>query len=69
VAVSHKIFLGRALDLPRDGRRDATVAACAYAVARGARLLRVHDAAAGRQVADLLAALGDLERATPGPAR
>jgi dihydropteroate synthase len=57
VAVSNKIFLGRLLDLPIDERTTATVAACAYAVARGARVMRVHDVRAGRQVADLLAAL------------
>jgi dihydropteroate synthase len=38
-------------------RGTATVAACSYAVARGARVMRVHDARAGRGVADLLAAL------------
>lgn len=57
VAVSNKIFLGRLLDLPIDERTTATAAACAYAVARGARVMRVHDVRAGRQVADLLAAL------------
>jgi dihydropteroate synthase len=60
IAVSNKIFLGRLLDLERDDRGMATVAACAYGVAHGGRVLRVHDVRAGRQVADLLAAL--LER-------
>jgi len=57
VAVSNKIFLGRVLGLPVEQRGTATVAACSYAVARGARVMRVHDVRAGRQVADLLAAL------------
>jgi dihydropteroate synthase len=57
VAVSNKIFLGRLLDLAAEERDTATVAACAYAVARGARVMRMHDVRAGRQVADLLAAL------------
>jgi dihydropteroate synthase len=57
VAVSNKIFLGRLLGLATDERGIATVAACAYAVTRGARVMRVHDVRAGRQVADLLAAL------------
>ena len=57
VAVSNKIFLGRLLDLPLDERTTATVAACSYAVAHGARVMRVHDARAGRQVAELLGAL------------
>jgi dihydropteroate synthase len=61
VAVSNKIFLGRVLDLAVHDRAEATIAACAYAVARGARVMRVHDARAGRQVADLLAALGEVE--------
>ena len=57
MAVSNTIFLGRLLGLDIDDRTEATVAACAYAVAHGARVIRVHDARAGRQVADLLAAL------------
>jgi dihydropteroate synthase len=61
VAVSHKIFLGRVLDLPMEERGTATVAACAYAITRGARVVRVHDARAGRQVANLLAALWQAE--------
>jgi O-antigen/teichoic acid export membrane protein len=37
----------------------ATVVACALAAARGARILRVHDAGPARQVAALLAAVAD----------
>jgi len=59
VAVSNKIFLGRLLALPLEDRGTATVAACTYAIASGAHVMRVHDARAGRQVADLLAALHD----------
>jgi dihydropteroate synthase len=61
IAVSNKIFLGRLLELALDERRTATVAACAYGAARGGRILRVHDVQAGRQVADLVAALLELE--------
>jgi dihydropteroate synthase len=61
IAVSNKIFLGRLLDLPLEERGTATVAACTYAIVRGARVMRVHDARAGRQVADLLAALSTAE--------
>ena len=57
VAVSNKIFLGRLLGLAGDDRGTATIAACAYGVARGGRVLRVHDVRAGRQVADLLSAV------------
>jgi dihydropteroate synthase len=61
IAVSNKIFLGRALGLDGGERATATVAACAYGVAHGGRVLRVHDARAGRQVADLIAALSERE--------
>jgi dihydropteroate synthase len=37
------------------------VIACAYGVAHGGRVLRVHDAQAGRQVADLIGALQERE--------
>jgi dihydropteroate synthase len=59
LAASNKIFLGRALGLRVDERGPATVAACTLGVTRGARVLRVHDARAGRQVADLLAAVAE----------
>jgi dihydropteroate synthase len=59
IAVSNKIFLGRALALDTGERGIATVAACAFGVAAGGRVLRVHDVRAGRQVADLYAAVGD----------
>jgi dihydropteroate synthase len=57
LAASNKIFLGRLLDLPKGRRELATVAACTAGALRGARLLRVHDAAGARQAADLVAAL------------
>lgn len=57
LAASNKIFLGELLGLPVERRLIATVAANTAGVLAGARVLRVHDAAAGRQVADLTAAL------------
>ena len=57
VGPSNKIFLGRALGLDVTDRELATVAACAFALDRGVRLLRVHDARGARQAADLSAAL------------
>jgi dihydropteroate synthase len=63
IAVSNKIFLGRALGLDGSERGTATVVACAYGIAHGGRLLRVHDARAGRQVADLIGALLEREPA------
>jgi dihydropteroate synthase len=43
VGPSRKGFIGRVLDLPVDDRLEGTLAAAAYAVAQGARILRVHD--------------------------
>jgi dihydropteroate synthase len=69
-AASHKIFLGRLLGLATADRHEATVAACTAAALRGARLLRVHEAAGARQAADLVAALleADEGRRRPAPA-
>jgi len=53
VGVSRKSFLGRLLDLPSDQRLEATIAADAVAVARGADVLRVHDVPEGRRTADV----------------
>jgi len=57
LAASNKIFLGRLLDLDRHERHAATVAACALGVARGARVVRVHDARGTRHAIDLATAL------------
>jgi dihydropteroate synthase len=46
-------------------RGHATVAACTVAAARGARVLRVHDARPARQAADLVAAVLILDGAGP----
>ena len=43
VGPSRKAFIGKILDLPVGDRLEGTLAAAAHAVARGARLLRVHD--------------------------
>lgn len=57
LATSHKIFLGRLLNLPTGQRGAATLAACVWGIERGARILRVHDARSARHAADLTAAL------------
>jgi dihydropteroate synthase len=57
LAASNKIFLGRLLNLNRQERQAATVAACALGVARGARVVRVHDARGTRHAVDLATAL------------
>ena len=65
LAPSNKIFLGRLLGLEVHERGHATVAACTVAAARGARVLRVHDARPARQAADLVAAVLTLDGAGP----
>jgi dihydropteroate synthase len=45
VGPSRKRFIGTVLDLPVDDRLEGTLAAVAYAVAQGARIVRVHDVA------------------------
>lgn len=61
---SRKSFIGRVLQLddPRD-REWGTAAALAVGMARGARVLRVHDVAAMRQVTDLTMAILTVEDA------
>ena len=57
LAASHKIFLGRLLHLETEDLATATAIACTVGALRGARLLRVHDAAVGRQVATVVEAV------------
>lgn len=45
VGVSRKSFLGKILNLPVDDRLEGSIAAAAYAVMRGANIVRVHDVA------------------------
>jgi dihydropteroate synthase len=57
LSASNKTFLGRLLDLEVADRRLASHAAHALGVARGCRILRVHDVRGARRVADVLAAV------------
>jgi dihydropteroate synthase len=57
LSASNKTFLGRLLDLEVGQRREATMAACAIGVTRGARILRVHDVRGARRVRDALEAV------------
>jgi dihydropteroate synthase len=57
LSASNKTFLGAFLGLALEDRREASLAAAALGVARGCRVLRVHDVAGTRRVADVLAAL------------
>jgi len=58
VGPSRKRFLGAATGQPLDARDRATATACALAWERGARLFRVHDAAAARDALTLAQAFG-----------
>ena len=57
LSASNKRFLGDLLGLDVDERRDASLAAVAYGVGRGCRLVRVHDVAASVQVCRMVDAL------------
>ena len=57
LSASNKTFLGRLLDLEIDERRDATISACAIGMARGCRVLRVHDVRGVRRARDTMDAI------------
>ncbi len=57
VSASNKAFLGALLGLGLDQRREASLAAAALAVGRGARLIRTHDVLGTRRVCVTLAAV------------
>jgi len=57
LSASNKTFLGKVLDLEIDQRRDASLAAAALGIARGCRIVRVHDVAGTVRVRDVLAAI------------
>nr|WP_240759738.1 dihydropteroate synthase [Phytoactinopolyspora endophytica] len=66
VSLSRKDFVGETLDLPVSERLHGTLAATAVAAWQGARVFRVHDVAATRQVLDMVAAInGDLPPRAP----
>jgi len=62
LSASNKTFLGRLLDLEVGERREATLAACALGLSRGARILRVHDVKGARRVRDTLGAILEARR-------
>ena len=64
VAVSNKKFLGEVLDVDKDGRLEATLAATAISAWHGARVFRAHQVAATRRVLDTVGAI----RGTRAPA-
>jgi len=64
VAVSNKKFLGEVLDVDKDGRLEATLAATAISAWHGAHVFRAHQVAATRRVLDTVGAV----RGTRAPA-
>jgi dihydropteroate synthase len=57
LSASNKRFLGDLLGLDLDARRAASLAAVAYGVAHGCRIVRVHDVAGSVQVCRMVDAL------------
>ena len=57
LSASNKTFLGRLLGLEVGERREASLAACALGIARGCRIVRVHDVRGARRVRDTVAAV------------
>lgn len=53
VGPSRKSFIGKTLDLPVGDRVEGTLAACVVALARGARIFRVHDVRSARRALDM----------------
>lgn len=67
LSASNKRFLGDVLGLEVTARRDASLAAAAFGIARGCRILRVHDVAATVKVRDVLEAVLRVEVAAGAP--
>jgi dihydropteroate synthase len=59
VGTSRKSFIGAILDLPEHQRLEGTAATVAWAVGKGARLLRVHDVSEMVRVARMTEAIRD----------
>ena len=57
LSASNKRFRGELFDLPVDARRSASLAAVAYGVAHGARIVRVHDVRGSVQVCRMIEAI------------
>jgi dihydropteroate synthase len=59
LSASNKRFLGELLEREIDDRRDESLAAVAYGVARGCRIVRVHDVQGSVRVCRTVEALLD----------
>ncbi|HEU4911617.1 MAG TPA: dihydropteroate synthase [Actinomycetes bacterium] len=62
VAVSNKKFLGEVLDVDKDGRLEATLAATAICAWHGARVFRAHQVRATRRALDTVASIRGTRR-------
>jgi len=62
LSASNKRFLGELLGLAIDARRAASLAAVAYGVMHGCRIVRVHDVAGSVRVCRMIEALQAAER-------
>jgi len=62
LSASSKRFLGELLDLTIDERRDASLAAVAFGVMHGCRIVRVHDVAGSVRVCRMIEAIQAFER-------
>lgn len=67
LSASNKRFLGDVLDLEIDRRREASTAAHALGITLGCRIVRAHDVAGTRRVADMLAAIMEAQAAGAAP--
>ena len=62
LSASNKRFLGQLLDLTIDDRRDASLAAVAFGVMHGCRIVRVHDVAGSVRVCRMIEAVQAVAR-------
>jgi dihydropteroate synthase len=62
LSASNKRFLGELLGLAIDERRDASLAAVAYGVMQGCRIVRVHDVAGSVRVCRMIEAIAAYAR-------
>ena len=62
LSASRKRFLGELLDLAIDDRRDSSLAAVAFGVIHGCRIVRVHDVAGSVRVCRMIEAVQEFER-------
>lgn len=67
LSASNKGFLGELFGLALEARREASLASAALGVARGCRLLRVHDVAGTVRVRDAMADVLEARGPTPVP--